>query len=97
MVTEQIHLRNYDGRRTHTVDITFRSDDEPVRETRYRIEPGRALSDLAAVPGGEYELQVTVDGERTESHRCHLGSAPRRTAVIEVGNGVVSVTDGLPV
>jgi len=92
--TEDIHLRNYDGDRAHTVWINVVDDGERVFETTRRLPPGGTAS-IDAVEPGEYEIEAGSDGLRRTVGRCRIGDSATETARIEMGNGVVSVTSGL--
>jgi hypothetical protein len=65
-------------------------------EADYHLQPGDADSEVDALPAGTYEIRATLDNETRKTATCRIGSDPDRTAVIEVGNGVLSVTEGLP-
>lgn len=93
--TEDIHLRNYDGDRAHTVWLNVVADGERVFETTRRLPPGGAASVADALEPGEYEIEVGSDGLRRTVGSCRIGDAPDETARIEMGNGVVSITSGL--
>ena len=94
VANETIHIRNYDVETSHSVWINVVDDGERAFETTRRLRPGEACSIGGAVAPGEYDIEVGVDGLRREATRCHVGAAPELTALVEVGNGVVSVTEG---
>jgi hypothetical protein len=96
LTTEQFHLRSHDHRWSYDVDVTVRRvDGTRVFERRYYLQPGEVISERDVLPSGEYRLSVTLDNDRSGERRCRVGSSPAHTAVIEVGNGVLSVTEGL--
>lgn len=93
--TEDIHLRNYDAGSSHLVWVQVLDDGDQVIETTCRLRPGEAHSITDAVPPGEYDIAVGVDGRRRERSRCRIGDGPERTSLVEMGNGVVSITEGV--
>lgn len=93
--TGDLHLRNYDMEVGHRVWINVVDDGEQVFETTTRLEPGEADSVAGAVPPGEYDIEVGIDGLRRTVGRCRVGYGPGRTALVEIGNGVISVTQGI--
>lgn len=94
-IIEAVALANYDHWAGHSVEVTVITvDGEPVLRERHYLPPDRSTGLSASIVPGEYELRVRVDGvERSRtSHR--IDDTPTGTAVVELGNGVVSVTDG---
>ena len=95
--SEDLHVRSYAHEWAYDVTVKIATPDgDVVFDTDYYLQPGDAESELDALPPGEYEIQATLDNETHETAQCHIGPSPHRTAVIEVGNGVLSVTEGLP-
>jgi hypothetical protein len=93
--TEDIHIRNYDTRESHTLWVRVVEDGTCVFERSYRLRPGEAESELDALPEGEYDVEVELDGLRRRVGRCEVGEGPERTVLVEMGNGTVSVTEGV--
>jgi hypothetical protein len=94
--TEDIHVRSHDHRWAYDLDVEVRwPDGEAAFTRRYYLQPGEAIAEVDALPPGEYELRVTRDNEQTEMRRCRIDDTPGHTAVVEVGNGVLSLTEGL--
>lgn len=91
----EIHIRNYDVETGHSVWINVVDHGDQVLETTRRLRPGEVRNVTGAIPPGEYDVEVGVDGLRREVVRCRIGPGPEQTALVELGNGVVSVTDGL--
>lgn len=95
-VGESVHLRSYDHRWGYDLDVEVRdADGEPVFRDRYYLLPGHATSETLEVPPGTYEVQVTLDNRTERRRECRIDATPDHTAVIEVGNGIVSLTEGL--
>ena len=94
-LVEAVHVRNYDHRESHSVAV--RLDDADGREVaaeRHALAPGQSARTTAALEPGEYDLRVRVDGVERRRRTCRLGPGPADTAVVELGNGAVSVTTG---
>lgn len=95
--SEDIHVRNHDVADQHTVEITVHdSDGRRVFRDRYTLFPGQAESECDALDSdGSYVVEVSCDGIHRETRECRIGKSPEQTALIELGNGVVSVTEGI--
>ncbi|MFB6174301.1 MAG: hypothetical protein ABEI39_06635 [Halobacteriales archaeon] len=93
---EAIHLRSYDHQWAYDLDVEVVTEDgESAFRERYYLLPGRAESESLALPDGEYEVRVTLDNAREERLNCRIDSTPEGTAVVEVGNGALGLTEGL--
>jgi hypothetical protein len=92
---EDIYLRNFDSTRAYNLTVEVRDGDSVKFINRYYLTPGQTVSECGQLPPGAYEVQVVLDGRRQQTVQCDIGTAPERTALIEVGNGTVSVTEGL--
>jgi hypothetical protein len=93
--SEEIHVRNFDVRRSYDLTIEVRDDQGLVFANRYHLTPGKTVSELDRLAPGEYEVRVQLDGRRHRTTVCEIDETPEKTALIEVGNGTVSVTEGL--
>lgn len=93
--SEEIHIRNFDDTRSYDLTLTVRLDDESVLSNTYYLTPGRRISEIYRLPAGIYDVTAELDNRQRETARCEIGSTIRRTALVEVGNGIVSVTQGL--
>jgi len=93
--SEEIHIRNFDVNQAYDLTITVRDSQGLVFANRYYLTPGKTVSELDRLPAGEYEVQVELDSCRQRTALCEIDETPARTALIEVGNGTVSVTEGL--
>ena len=95
--SEELHLRSYAHEWAYDVAVEVVAPDGDVAfEADYHLRPGDAESEVDALPAGTYEIRATLDNDTHKTATCRIGSDPDRTAVIEVGNGVLSVTEGLP-
>jgi hypothetical protein len=93
--SEEIYVRNFDISRTYHLTVEVRDSKGLVFGNRYRLTPGKTVSELGQLPPGEYEIHVELDGRRRQTVRCEVDGTLDKTALIEVGNGTVSVTEGL--
>jgi hypothetical protein len=66
-----------------------------VLDERYYLQPGEARSEHGLLPSVEHELHATLDGCRDATLRCRIDSSSEHTAVVEAGNGALSLTEGL--
>lgn len=90
---EDIHLRNHDLREGYDIELTFDGPSRTINR-RYYLQPGRAESYRDVVPTGTYEVRATLDNQPVSTRRCRIGDDPARTVLIEVGNGVLTLTEG---
>lgn len=93
--SEEIHVRNFDVNRAYDLTIEVRDAHGLVFANRYSLTPGKTVSELGRLPPGSYDVRVELDGRRQRTTRCEIDGTPEGTALIEVGNGTVSVTEGL--
>lgn len=95
---ETIVVRNYDATST-TVRVTFLDADDDVAFRRtYTLAPGEVVSTPTRLHRGVYRVIACYDdqtADTSDAADCLIGSAPSETAVVEAGNGIVSVTEGL--
>lgn len=93
--SEDLFVRNYDVERTYNLELTatHRCDDDQL-ERQYTLQPGQVIAELGVLAPGEYELTVEIAHTDAVSS-CTVGPTPDETAVVEVGNGTVSVSQGL--
>jgi len=93
--SEDVHLRNYDARETHHLWLRAVGEGRTVERT-YRLGPGTTESETGLLPPGEYDVEVELDGLRRWAGRCRVDDGPEHTVLVEVGNGLVSITEGIP-
>lgn len=92
---DAVRVRNYDHRQRHAVTVEVESPDgDRLHSDRLSLPPGESGRSRAALPAGEYDLRVLVDGVERARATCRLSRSPADTAVVELGNGAVSVTAG---
>lgn len=90
---EAARLRNYDHWQGHSirVEVLPIEDGEPVAERHY-LAPGQTAEVVGELEPGEHDVHVWVDGVERAQAVCRLDETPAGTAIVELGNGVVSVT-----
>lgn len=94
--TEHVHLRNHDHQWGYDLALeVVDADGRAVFEDRYYLQPGQTESELDALPAGEYEIRATLDNLQEATLECRIGPDPEHTVVVEMGNGVLSLTAGL--
>lgn len=88
---EQLHLRNHDIIEGYDLDIRLEDDQQCAIERHLYLQPGadRGLGEL--VSPGNWQVTVSLDANTEMRSWCSLGPANGHTAVIECGNGVVTV------
>lgn len=93
---ECLTLRNYDCHVSHEVTVRFYDADDDVAFKRsYTLSPLDVVSVSQRLDRAVYRVCVEVDGETTVDADCLIGSGPNETALVELGNGLLSVTEGV--
>lgn len=107
--TEQVHLRNYDSDRRYRVTLSVSKPDcPPEHEATYELAPGEVASEIEVAPPGRYDVHVDSEfrptggrvadgtvGTDSTTTVCDVGDPAGRTVVVECGNGIVDVSQGL--
>ena len=94
--TEDVLIRNYDHQRGYDLTLVVLTQaGETVFQNRYYLQPGETVSECDLLPSDDYEIAVTLDNTQEASRRYRIDSSPDHTAVIEIGNGALSLTAGL--
>jgi len=94
--TEDILIRNYDHQRGYDLNLVILTQaGETVFQNRYYLQPGETVSECDILPSADYEIAVTLDNTQEASRHYRIDSSVDHTAVIEIGNGALSLTEGL--
>lgn len=94
--SEDLYVRNYDPYWGYDLELTVDGPEAaPTFEATYYLQPGQVKSVGNVLPAGEYEVSVVLDNRREETAACRVSSAPEHTIHVELGNGTVSLTEGL--
>lgn len=85
-------LRNYDDER-HAVTVRLSdADDEVVYRQRYVLSPRSRTTVSLSLDRALYDVTVRTTEETAQS-TCVVGDRWGETALVEIGNGLVSVTE----
>lgn len=97
VVSEQsLVVRNYDGSRAHELRISFVDSDGEVAFTRALVvEPLETIAVQTRLERAVYRVEARLDDRERDSAECLVGSGPNETALVETGNGTVSVAEGI--
>jgi hypothetical protein len=89
-------IRNYDNHISHEVMVRFYdAADNVAFKGSYTLSSLDVVSVSQRLDRAVYRVDVEVDGETTVEAECLIGSGPNETALVEVGNGLLSVTEGV--
>lgn len=92
---QSIFIRNYDATEVHSLNLRLsNTSDEVVAERVVTVGSQDTLNLRPNLNPGTYEVQVIMDSEASDSVDCLIGDNLNECAVIECGNGVVSVSAG---
>lgn len=93
---EDLHLRNYDRRSGYDVELEFLApNEEPVAERRYYLQPSHIGSSVNVVPESTSLVRGTLDNSRQRTSQCRVRGGASSTVIVEVGNGVLTLSEGL--
>lgn len=90
--SSEVVIRNHDHNRSYTVTVDVERLDAPA-ET-HDIGPGTVRC-LSVGPHSAVQVEARIATGASDTAQCELGSQPDETALIEVGNGLISVTNGV--
>lgn len=91
-----VAIRNYDSTDTHEVTIRLRDADGEVAVSRTNTIPPQGVVLISEpIKRGVYCVEAHIDGACLASTECLLGPVPTETALVELGNGITNVADGL--
>jgi len=93
---ECLTIRNYDSHLSHGVTVRFfDANDDIAFERSYELSPLDVVSVSQRLERAVYRVDAVVDGDTHVDAECLIGSGPNETALVEIGNGLLSVTDGV--
>lgn len=93
--TDVVTVRNYDHVDAHSVRVTVSdAGGRTVLTERCYLAPGQTRGLTAPITTGEHRIEVRVDGVHRHRLEQELDAARAPAAVVELGNGVLSVTPG---
>ena len=89
-------LRSYDHQRSYDIEVTITDQGgTQVFQDRFVLFPGATESVSDLIPSGTFSITVSANAAQERTLETRLDSSPERTAVVEVGNGILSLTAGL--
>jgi hypothetical protein len=93
---ESIVIRNHDGAATHAVTIRLvdAHDGHVAYERTTRLSPLSVVSYNVPIDRAVYRVEVRL-ADTVASAECLIGDGPDEAALVEVGNGLVSVVEGV--
>jgi hypothetical protein len=93
---ESVVLRNHDGTETHavTVRLVDAHDGHVAYERTTLLSPLSVVSYNVPIDRAVYRVDVRLD-DTAASAECLIGDGPDEAALVEVGNGLVSVVEGV--
>jgi hypothetical protein len=93
---ESLVIRNYDASEPHDVRVQFLTIEGNVAFRRsMRIPAMETVTVRTRLRRAVYRVETELDEQSTDSAECLIGSGVDETALVEVGNGCVSVVEGL--
>jgi hypothetical protein len=94
--SEDIYVRNYDSSRGYRLTVSVNSErGTTVFRERFYLRPGQVESLGGVLRAGSYRVAVTLDTDSEDEMDCRVGTAPAETIHVEIGNGIVTLTEGL--
>jgi hypothetical protein len=92
---ECLTLRNYDDDRAHEIQIRFiHHNGDVVLARTVSVPPRETVSIHPRVERAMYRVTARLENGETATADCLLGSDPSECAMVETGNGLLSVVDG---
>lgn len=91
---ESLVLRNHDDS-THNIHVTFTSHNgETAFDRTVSVRPQETVSIQTRLDRAVYRVDARLDSGARARADCLLGSDPNECAMVETGNGVISVVEG---
>lgn len=92
---ESLVVRNYDGAEPHDLRVTFLNPrGETAFDRTVAVAPLETVSVQTRLERAVYRVEAQLENGATASAECLVGSDPGECAMVEVGNGRVSVVEG---
>jgi hypothetical protein len=88
-------VRNYDGAETHDLRVRFVDPyGETVLDRTVSVAPQETAAVGTRLERAVYCVEVRMENGASASAECLIGSGPGECAMVETGNGRVSVVEG---
>jgi hypothetical protein len=92
---EILVVRNYDQTERYEITVTFTdSADEVVVERALTVGPLETLCVRTSLERGLYRVEIETERGASGSASCVVGGNANECGLVEIGNGVLSVSDG---
>lgn len=89
-------LRSHDHQRYYDIEVTITDQSgTQVYQDRFALFPEETESISDPIPSGTVTITATSKTAQQRTLETRLDSSPDQTAVVEVGNGILSLTAGL--
>lgn len=86
---------NHSENETHELDIQFVDPDDGVVFRRtVTVGPLETVTIWTEIESAVYRVHARLDGAETNSAECLIGDGETERALVEAGNGAVSVVEG---
>jgi hypothetical protein len=90
---ENLVVRNYDDIR-HRISIELHGSGGDVEFARdYTLAPGETVRVATPLDRAVYRVEARLEGASTVERDCLIGGGSTETALVEVGNGLVSIAE----
>lgn len=94
---ESLVIRNSDSTDSHELYVQFVGPDgDTVFRQTFRIAPMETVAVTTRLDRTIYRVEASIRHGDTQSAECLIGSDPTETALVEIRNGTVSVSEGIP-
>lgn len=91
---ESLFVRNYDGDEAHEIQVSFVTHHgDPAFERTLSVAPAETVSVRTRLERAVYRVEVSLESGASDSAECLIGSDPGECAMVETGNGTISVVE----
>lgn len=88
-------LRSYDHQRGYDIEVTITDQGGThVFQEQFALFPEETESISDPIPSGTFTITASSKAAQQRTLETRLDSSPDQTAVVEVGNGILSLTAG---
>lgn len=85
---------NHEPRTAVDIAVRFHDDGAVVFHRTLTVPPAEVVPVRPQLERGEYRVEVQTDDLATASSTCHIGEGVLERALVEIGNGTISVVEG---
>lgn len=92
---ESLVVRNHDGAEAHEIHVSFVDHHgELAFDRTVSLAPGATVGIRTRLVRAIYRIEVRLETGATDRAECLIGSDPSECAMVETGNGTISVVEG---